>query len=143
MDLLDANILVGAFRPDDPDHETLKEWLEVRLSNGFAVMFPPLVEVAFLRIVTHPRIFRAPSPLTEAVGFLQTLQQSGLVREVPWTQRIRTRWHDLCQNLDLRGDDVNDAYLAAIAFETRCRLVSRDRGFSRFRSLEWWNPSES
>jgi toxin-antitoxin system PIN domain toxin len=142
VDLLDANILVGAFRPDDPDHESLKAWLEESLQSDFPVTFPALVEVAFLRIVTHPRIFRTPSPREEALAFLQALQSSGRFREAPWNQRIRTRWERWCLSLDLRGDDVNDAYLAAIASEARCRLVSRDRGFSRFRGLSWVNPAE-
>jgi uncharacterized protein len=140
MDLLDANILIGAFRPDDPDHAALKDWLEETLSDGHEVTFPALVEVAFLRIVTHPRIFRVPSPLADAVSFLQAIQESGLFREAGWTSRMRRRWWSWCQDLDLQGNDVNDAYLAATAAEGRCRLVTRDGGFIRFRGLDWWNP---
>jgi len=110
MDLLDANILIGAFRPDDPNHSTLKDWLEKTLNEGYTVTFPALVEVAFLRIVTHPRIFRVPSPLAEAVAFLQGIQASGLFRETGWTTRMRKRWWNWCQDLELRGNDVNDAY---------------------------------
>ena len=140
MELLDANVLVGAFRPDDPQHSALKAWLEETLSNGSVVTFPVLVEVAFLRIVTHPRIFRTPSPPAEAMGFLAVIQESGLFREARWTARMRERWWVWCRGLDLHGDDINDAYLAAIAAEERCRLVTRDRGFARFRGLDWWNP---
>jgi uncharacterized protein len=143
MDLLDANVLVGAFRPDDPDHATLKAWLEGSLAAGVEVTFPRLVEVAFLRIVTHPGIFREPSRLVEAIAFLQALQATGLFREPRWTVRTRERWWTWCRDLDLRGNDVNDAYLAASAAESRCRLVSRDRGFSRYRGLHWWNPAGS
>jgi toxin-antitoxin system PIN domain toxin len=142
MYLLDANILIGTFRPDDPDHVRLKAWLEETLRGGSVVTFPALVEVAFLRIVTHPRIFRSPSRLVEAVGFLQAIRASGLFREAPWTLRMRERWLSWCQDLDLRGDDVNDAYLAAAAAEARCPLVSRDRGFARFHGLDWQNPAE-
>lgn len=141
MDLLDANILIGVFRPDDPNHVVLKRWLEETLSKGLAVTFPALVEVAFLRIVTHPRIFRVPSPFDEAVGFLQALQESGLFRETPWTQRMRVQWRHWCRDLGLQGNDVNDAYLAAAAAESRSRLVSQDQGFDRFRGLDWWNPT--
>jgi uncharacterized protein len=140
MDLLDANILVGAFRNDDPDHATFKSWLEETLSAGNTVTFPALVEVAFLRIVTHPGIFRVPSPLEEALGFLRSIQESGLFRETPWTSRMRAQWWRWCKDLSLRGNDVNDAYLAATAAQASCRLVSRDGGFSRFPGLDWWNP---
>lgn len=143
MDLLDANVLIGAFRQDDPDHAKLKSWLEETLNRGSTVTFPPLVEVAFLRIVTHPTIFTAPSSLEEAVGFLIAIQESGLFRESEWTQRIRARWKRWCQDLKLRGNDVNDAYLAATAAEARYRLVSRDGGFDRFPGLDWWNPANT
>src|SRR4030095_3130924 len=141
MDLLDANILIGAFRRDDPDHAMLKDWLEKTLSGGSTVTFPPLVEVAFLRIVTHPTIFRVPSSVEEAVEFLKAIQESGVFRETPWTQRIRTQWWRWCQDLRLQGNDVNDAFLAAAAVGAPCRLVSRDGGFNRFSGLDWWNPS--
>jgi toxin-antitoxin system PIN domain toxin len=141
MDLLDANILIGAFRSDDPAHLRLKDWLEGTLTEGARITFPPLVEVAFLRIVTHPHIFQVPSALVEAQGFLQALQESGQFRETRWTGRMRERWWRWCRDLDLRGNDVNDAYLAALAAEERCRFVSRDRGFKRFRGLDWWDPS--
>jgi len=141
MDLLDANILVGTFRSDDPDHPVLKAWIETTLQAGRVITFPPLVEVAFVRIVTHPRIFRSPSRLAEAVKFLRAIQRSGLFGETPWTMRIRDRWWSSCLDLDLHGDDVNDAWLAAIAVETHCRLVSRDQGFARFPALDWRNPA--
>jgi toxin-antitoxin system PIN domain toxin len=143
VDLLDANILIAAFRSDHPDHAAIKAWLEEMLATGVPVSFPPLVEVAFLRIVTHPRIFRTPSPLQEALGFLQALQESGLFKEARWTGRMRERWWRWCTELDLKGDDVNDAYLASVAAEERWRFVSRDGGFARFRGLDWCNPVEA
>lgn len=57
VDLLDANILIGAFRSDLEGHEPTKFWLETALAQRQPISFPALVEVAFLRIVTHPRIF--------------------------------------------------------------------------------------
>jgi|HubBroStandDraft_3_1064219.scaffolds.fasta_scaffold00548_8 toxin-antitoxin system PIN domain toxin len=143
MELVDANVLIGAFRPDDPDHEPLKGWLEETVRAGHTVTFPVLVEAAFLRIVTHPRIFRTPSSLDEAASFLAVIHESGVFREAPWSLRIRQRWWTSCQDLGLGGDDVNDAYLAAIALETPCRLASRDRGFARFRGLDWRDPARA
>jgi hypothetical protein len=42
--------------------------------------------------------------------------------------------------LELRGNDLNDAWLAAVAMEHRATLVSTDQGFSRFPALSWINP---
>lgn len=141
MHLLDANILIGAFRADDGDHACLKEWLEEALGGELAVTFPALVEVAFLRIVTHPGIFASPSRLEEAMTFLRAVRAGGRFRETPWTPRMRERWWNWCRDLDLRGNDLNDAWLAAVALEGRCSLVSRDRGFGRFKGLDWLNPA--
>jgi hypothetical protein len=142
MDFLDANILIGAFRSDDPAHLVLKGWLEETLSLGQTVTFPQLVEVAFLRIVTHPRIYRVPASFREAVEFLRMIQESGTFRETPWTPGVRSQWRRWCQDLSLSGNDVNDAYLAAAAAGAGCRLISRDGGFVRFPGLDWWDPIE-
>lgn len=125
----------------DPAHIPLKDWLEKTLSDGLVVTFPALVEVAFLRMVTHPRIFKVPSPFEKAVEFLEVIEESGSFRETPWTSRMRAQWWRWCRDLGLQGNDVNDAYLAATAAEARCRLVSLDQGFDRFPGLDWWNPS--
>lgn len=42
--------------------------------------------------------------------------------------------------LGLSGNDINDAWLAALAIENRATLVSTDEGFSRFPKLDWLNP---
>jgi len=45
--------------------------------------------------------------------------------------------HTRCRGLNLRGNLVPDAYLAAIAFEQRAELVTFDRGFGRYPRLRW------
>ena len=139
-DLLDANVLIGVFRRADADSAALRAYLDERLLRGEAVTFPPLVEAAFLRIVTNRRIFSDAAAFTEAAKFLQSLQENPAYRETPWTAGTRRQWRMWCESLKLSGDDVNDAYLAAIASEHGFRLVSRDRGFARFRGIGWWNP---
>jgi toxin-antitoxin system PIN domain toxin len=141
VDVLDANVLVGAFRADHPDHERLRSWLVEALAEERELGVAQWVELAFVRIVTHPRIFRNPSPIEEARSFLDALLGSGLVRPLPWSQGARRRWLEWCESLELVGDDVNDAQLAAAAAEGRCRLVSRDQGFARFPGLAWLDPA--
>lgn len=141
MDLLDANILISAFRRDHPDHLPVKKWLEQTLQDGDAVTFPPIVEIAFLRIVTHAKVLKNPSTRGEAEKFLHAIRQSGCFHEATWSPRVRAHFHTFCHDLNLRGDDMNDALLAATAVEMRARLVSRDQGFARFKGLQWLDPS--
>lgn len=47
---------------------------------------------------------------------------------------------ETCAAADARGDLVTDAYLAALAIETRAGLVSADRDFGRFPGLRWRRP---
>jgi hypothetical protein len=140
MDLLDANILIGAFRRDSAEHPVLKRYLERQLATGGWVTFPVMVEAAFLRIVTHPKVFREPSRFDEARKFLDAIFASGGFREPKWTARTREQWREWCESLSLSGNDINDALLAALASEHGYRLVSCDEGFSRFRGVAWWNP---
>jgi predicted nucleic acid-binding protein len=46
----------------------------------------------------------------------------------------------LCHEIKASGDDVPDVYLAALAVENRCELISTDAGFGRFAGLKWRKP---
>jgi predicted nucleic acid-binding protein len=45
-------------------------------------------------------------------------------------------------DLNLIGNDANDAWLAALAVEHNATLVSLDQGFARFADLRWLNPRD-
>jgi toxin-antitoxin system PIN domain toxin len=141
IDLLDANILIGAFRPDAEHHLRLKAWLEEGLADHRPISFPPVVEIAFLRIATHPTIFRQPSTLDEAAAFVADLHSHACFHPAPWTAKIRKLMLRRSAELGLRGNDLNDAALAAIAEAMRWRLVSCDTGFRRFKQIDWFNPA--
>lgn len=135
MDLPDNNLLINAFRRETPHHTKAKQWLEETLSHGLPIRLFPTVEAGFLRVVTHPRIFEPPSPLEEAWAFLQTLCSAPSIEIVQWTPAARNRWARFRIELNLRGNDCNDAMLAALAIEKGLRLVTFDTGFKRFKGL--------
>jgi toxin-antitoxin system PIN domain toxin len=140
MILADVNVLVHAFREDAPRHAALRPWLEgvVRSESAFAVS--ELVLSGFLRVVTHPRVFNPPTPLAAALEFVEALRaQPNCVLVAPGDRHwsIFTR---LCHEAEVRGNLVPDAYLAALAIESGCELVSTDRDFSRFAGLRWRPP---
>jgi hypothetical protein len=132
MDLVDNNVLISAFRPELQHHSVAHEWLQAALNYGWAIRLFPTVEVGFLRVVTHSKIFNPLSPMAEASAFLHTLIGAPTVEIASWTSACRKRWLTLCALLELSGNDCNDSMLAAVAIEKGLRIVTFDKGFQRF-----------
>src|SRR5579859_6216520 len=74
MLLPDVNILVYAHRRDAPDHALYRQWLEGMINGDDAYGISDLVLSGFLRVVTHPRVFKPPSSLDEALAFTAALR---------------------------------------------------------------------
>lgn len=66
--------------------------------------------------------------------------------EAPATVRVRPRerhwdiFRRLCSTAGARGNNVPDAYLAALALESGATWVTTDSGFARFPGLTWRTP---
>lgn len=72
----DVNVLVAASRGDHPHHAVARAWLEQSLAasaSGAAFTLMPMVLASFLRLVTSPKIFKLPTPVNEAVAFVDAL----------------------------------------------------------------------
>ena len=140
MLLLDANVLIYAFRRDSPHHTACYDWLGAALAGGEPVATTSLVELALLRISTLPSLGPAAAKAVDVFRFLDVLRaQPGVLRVEPGERHPRL-FAELCVALHLRGNDVNDAFLAALALEYDATLVSADRGFARFPNLELVDP---
>lgn len=140
MLLPDVNVLVYAFRPDAADHEHYRAWLDGMVNGESRYACSDLVLSGFVRIVTHPRIFRAPSPMSEALTFAATVRDQPTCHPIfPGAQHwsIFTR---LCQQAGVKGNLVPDAFFAALAIESGCEWVSADGDFARFPGLRWRHP---
>src|SRR2546421_12898326 len=66
MILVDANLLVYAHVADVPQHRAAKGWLDGRLSASARVGLPWQRVLAFIRLVTNPRVFKQPEPVLSA-----------------------------------------------------------------------------
>lgn len=66
MILMDVNVLVYAFRKDSINHMRYRDWLHGIINASDAYGLSDLVLSGFLRIVTHPKVFKQPSAWTEA-----------------------------------------------------------------------------
>ena len=56
MILVDANLLIYAHVASFPQHPSARNWLDARLSGSTPVGLPWPSLLAFLRIVTNPRV---------------------------------------------------------------------------------------
>jgi uncharacterized protein len=143
MRCVDVNVLVDAHRPDAPNHDEVVAWLEQARRAPEPLGVPRLVAAGFLRVVTHPRVFRDPTPIDTALDFVAALDASPSVVAVEPGARHWGIFTDLCARLRLRGNDVPDAALAALAIEIGARWVTSDRGFARFPELQVEPPVAS
>lgn len=99
-----------------------------------------LVLSGFLRVVTHPKVFKVPTPLDIALEFVADFRSR---EEVHVLAPGRGHWGifcGLCETAEAKGNQIPDAYHAALAMETGCEWVTLDRGFGRYRDLRWSSP---
>ena len=141
MILPDVNVLIGAYRDDASEHDTCRPWLEAVLGGDEAFAVSDLVLSGFLRIVTHPRIFRRPSPLDEALKFANVIREQPHCVPVDPGPRHWEIFSRLCRGADIRGNLIPDAYFAALAIESGCEWVTFDGDFARFEGLRWSRPA--
>lgn len=140
MILVDANLLVYAHVRSFPQHARARDWLDSQLSQGAPVGLPWPSLLGFLRIVTNPRVFEQPEPISEA------WRQVGawLGAEVAWIPQATSRHTDVLGALlaaaRVHANLVPDAHLAALAIEHGLLLCSADGDFARFPELRWLNP---
>ncbi len=140
MILPDVNVLVYAHRRDAENHKQYRAWLEESVNAEESFGLADLVLSGFVRVVTHPRVFKAPSRLADALAFceqLRTAENCVAVNPGPRHWEIFGR---LCRAADARGNLVPDAYLAALAIEAGCEWITTDRDFGRFPGLRWRHP---
>lgn len=143
MFCVDVNVLVDAHRKDQPGHEVVKSWLDAARRGREPLGVPSIAASGFIRIVTHPRIFREPTTTSIAVDFVERLLRSPAAQTMVPADRHLGIFSSYCRELALKGNDIPDAYLAALAVEQGATFVTGDRGFRRFRDLRVLRPGDA
>jgi toxin-antitoxin system PIN domain toxin len=132
----DVNILIAASRSDHPHHKIAYACLEeavVACADGASVKLMPMVVASFLRLVTNAKIFVKPTPVEDAVGFVDALLAMPGV-EMP---TLGVEWpmlRQLCLTKKLSANDIPDAWLAAAVVQLGEHLVTFDTDFKKLLS---------
>jgi toxin-antitoxin system PIN domain toxin len=138
--LVDANILIYATDPRSERHEQARSWLDRQLRGDNRVGIPWESLLAYMRIVTNPRVFERPQSVT--VAWRQV--EDWLDCECVWMPAPGPAHRSILAGLldELGGGSrlIPDAHLAALAIEHGLALCSLDGDFARFKGLRWINP---
>jgi toxin-antitoxin system PIN domain toxin len=138
--LVDANLLIYAHVDQLPQHKRAHSWLDAQLAGIPRVGLPWPSLLAFLRVVTNPRLF-APG---ESVGDAWQTVRAWLDRPNVWAPVPGPRHAEILASLLVPmgsgGNLVYDAHLAALAIEHGLTLCSTDGDFAHFPDLKWVNP---
>lgn len=141
MRLPDVNALIHAHREDAPEHEAYVAWLERLVTSGEPFALSSVTLSGFVRVVTHPKIFDPPTPVEVALAFCESLlarPRSVLIQ--PGAQHFRIL-AELIRYSGVRGPVVSDAFIAALAIEHGCEVLTTDGDFSRFGDrVRWRHP---
>lgn len=140
MQLPDVNVLVYAHRRESPDHARYAEWLRALATGPAPYALSELGLSAFVRIVTNRKIWEAPTPLEDALEFVDQLRKRRAARPLAHGPQSWRIFAELCTAARAHGKLVADAYHAALAIEHGCELVSADADFARFVGLRWRHP---
>lgn len=141
MIAVDTNILVYAHRQDSPFHERALARLR-ELAEGtaaWAIPWPCVHEL--LALITHPRIYVPPTPITRALDQVEAWLESP---SLALLAEDHDYWPKLRASVEaglVQGPRVHDARIASLCLTHGVsELWSADRDFSRFGQLKVVNP---
>ena len=140
MNLFDVNVLVYAFRRDAERHKVYRSWLLKLLQSDSAFAVSEQVLSSVIRLSTHPKIFKEPSPLEESIAFTEAIRKHPTCRVVRPADHHWGIFIRLCESTRARANLVTDAWYAALAIESGCVWMTTDRDYSRFPGLKWQHP---
>lgn len=141
MIAVDTNILVYAHRKDSEFHEPASTLLRALAegAHAWSIAWPSVHE--FYSIVTHPRIYRPPTPPERALAQVDAWLASPSLVLLGETSKHWTNLRAMIVEARIEGARVHDARIAALCVQHGVReLLSADRDFSRFPQIAVRNP---
>lgn len=144
MIAVDTNLLVYSHRPDSPFHELAFELID-SLRRGqapWAIPWPCVHE--FVAVVTHPKIFKQPTPVPLAFEAIDAWLAGGNAHLIGEGEGYLEKLRKQATDGKARGPLIHDARIVAICLHHGIHeLLSADRDFKRFRDLRVRNPLQN
>jgi uncharacterized protein len=140
--VVDTNVLVYAANRDCAEHEAARSALEGWLagSTPWAITWGIVYE--FLRIATHPRVFRRPLTADEALSFLRPILTSDLVTSLAPTERHEALLRETIGEFGApAGNIFHDLHTAVLMREHGVtEILTADTDFRKFVFLTVTDP---
>ncbi len=142
MHFVDTNVLVYAVTPEDPDHAACARLIQSWIDAGMPWYTTWGIVYEFLRVVTHPRVRRAPLAALAAWDVIDGMMRDGGLRVVgPADQHQRLLGREIATVPALRGNLMHDLETVITMREHGVsRIVTRDRDFHRFPGITVVDP---
>ncbi len=137
MIAIDTNILVYAHRGETAFHGAAAAQL-VALAEGVERWALPIFCISeFMRVVTHKRVFKPPSSVTQAAAFIEGVNASPGCEVVRPGPEFLEYFLAAVREADAHGNLMFDAQIAALCREHGIdTLLTNDRDFKRFEALQ-------
>jgi toxin-antitoxin system PIN domain toxin len=135
-DLLDASVWLSLSAPDHVHYPRARQYWDKEAAGELG--FCRVTALALLRHLTNSRIL-GDVALDGAAAWraLETwlaLPQITFLTEPPGLEELLAQW---ARKLDLRTGQWTDAYLAAFAAASGCRLIAFDGDFHRYPGIDF------
>jgi uncharacterized protein len=140
--LVDTNLLVYAVNRGAAEHDTAVTRLRGWLDGTVPWCITWSIAYEFLRVVTHPRVFRKPLTALQAVSFLDPILACDVVSVIgPTTRHHATLSATVKEVRRVAGNFFHDVHTAVLMREHGVpEIMTADAGFKRFRFLKVTNP---
>jgi hypothetical protein len=139
----DVNVLLYASDASSPVNARARGFLQQAAAAGdlFCLGWPTVM--SYLRVATHPGIFRAPLSPADALRNVDALVSLPHVRLLAEDDGFLDVYREVSGSFPVRGNLVPDAHLAALLKQHGVRtLYTRDADFRKFAFLDVRDPFE-
>jgi len=143
--VVDTNILLYGADRDSPEHNKCRNLIQElrRQPTPWYVTWGIIYE--FLRVATHPNVFRKPFKISEAWKFVEALFASPGLGILSETERHQGIAEEVMKSLPhISGNLVFDLHTAVLMKEHGIKTIyTRDADFHRFSFIEVVDPLQT